>query len=295
MAGTARRSRLLVTGLALAASVGLFATLASEASAQMITACKKAKRPNKGFIKLRIGKATCRSGYRVVATWDSSGPPGAAGPIGATGAAGLQGATGPTGSTGPTGLQGPTGATGATGATGPTGVGPTGPTGATGATGVGTTGPTGATGSTGAAGAADFAEFYALMPPDNPATVAAGADVDFPNDGPTSGSGVIARASTDTFNLSAIGTYRVAFTVSVDEPGQLVLTLNGVQLAYARYGRFTGTSQISGEALVETSVINSLLSVRNPTGAITALTITPNAGGTLGQPVAASLVVQRLK
>lgn len=61
-------------------------------------------------------------------------------------------------------------------------IGPTGITGATGAT-----GPSGSTGATGATGVVlDFADFYALMPPDNAATVAIGGDVDFPRDGPSS-------------------------------------------------------------------------------------------------------------
>ena len=83
-----------------------------------------------------------------------------------------------------------------------------------------------------------------------------------------------------TFNLSAIGTYQVLFQVSVTEAGQLVLTLNGAELAYTVVGRATGTSQIVGMALVQTTVINSILTVRNPAGDSTALTITPLAGGT---------------
>lgn len=59
-------------------------------------------------------------------------------------------------------------------------VGPTGPTGPTGAT-----GPQGETG-----GVLNFADFYALMPPDNTATVAPGTDVSFPQDGPNSGSDI---------------------------------------------------------------------------------------------------------
>ncbi|MGG0314618.1 collagen-like protein [Bacillus mycoides] len=194
---------------------------------------------------------------------------------------------GPTGATGPTGDIGPTGVTGPTGATGPTGdIGPTGVTGST-----GDIGPTGATG-----GVLDFADFYALMPPDNAATVAVGGDVDFPRDGPFSGAG-IARTGADTFNLSAIGSYQVLFQVSVTEAGQLVLTLNSgagaVELAYTVVGRATGTSQIVGMALVQTSVINSILTVRNPASESTALTITPLAGGT--ESVSAHLVITRLR
>ena len=36
-------------------------------------------------------------------------------------------------------------------------------------------------------GVLGFADFYALMPPDNAATVAPGTDVSFPQDGPTGG------------------------------------------------------------------------------------------------------------
>ncbi|MFA2811958.1 collagen-like repeat preface domain-containing protein [Bacillus mycoides] len=216
--------------------------------------------------------------------------------LGPTGVTGLTGATGPTGDIGPTGATGPTGDIGPTGATGPTGVtGPTGDIGPTGATGpTGDIGPTGATGPTG--GVLDFADFYALMPPDNAATVAVGGDVDFPRDGPFSGAG-IARTGADTFNLSAIGSYQVLFQVSVTEAGQLVLTLNSgagaVELAYTVVGRATGTSQIVGMALVQTSVINSILTVRNPASESTALTITPLAGGT--ESVSAHLVITRLR
>ncbi|WP_277996791.1 collagen-like protein [Bacillus thuringiensis] len=179
------------------------------------------------------------------------------------------------GPTGATGLQGPTGATGLQGSTGATGL----------------QGPTGATG-----GVLDFADFYALMPPDNAATVAVGGDVDFPRDGPFNGLG-IARTGADTFNLSVIGTYQVLFQVSVSEAGQLVLTLDSgagaVELTYTVVGRATGTSQIVGMALVQTSVINSILTVRNPASESTALTITPLAGGT--ESVSAHLVITRLR
>ncbi|MFK4434641.1 collagen-like protein, partial [Bacillus sp. RC54] len=215
------------------------------------------------------------------------GPTGATGLQGPTGATGLQGPTGATGlqgSTGATGLQGPTGLQGSTGATGLQG--PTGLQGATGATGL--QGPTG--------GVLDFADFYALMPPDNAATVAVGGDVDFPRDGPFNGLG-IARTGADTFNLSVIGTYQVLFQVSVSEAGQLVLTLDSgagaVELTYTVVGRATGTSQIVGMALVQTSVINSILTVRNPASESTALTITPLAGGT--ESVSAHLVITRLR
>ena len=55
-------------------------------------------------------------------------------------------------------------------------------------------GPAGETGAAGpqgpAGGVLNNADFYALMPPDNAATVAPGTDVSFPQDGPNSGSDI---------------------------------------------------------------------------------------------------------
>lgn len=139
----------------------------------------------------------------------------------------------------------------------------------------------------------EFADFFALMPPDNAATVAPGTDVEFPQDGPVSTGGGITRVGPSAFNLSAIGTYQVMFQVSVTEAGQLILTLNGADLAYTVAGRATGTSQIVGIALVTTTSLNSILTVRNPAGNPTALTITPLAGGT--RPSSAHLVITQLQ
>ncbi len=129
------------------------------------------------------------------------------------------------------------------------------------------------------------------MPPDNTATVAPGTDVSFPQDGPTSGTN-ITRTGASTFNLAEIGTYQILFQVGVDEAGQLQLTLNNASIAYTVVGRATGTSQIEGLSLIETTTINSILTVRNPAANSTALTITPNAGGT--QQVSAHLVITQI-
>jgi hypothetical protein len=211
-----------------------------------------------------------------------AGPTGAQGIQGATGATGPSGgATGPTGPIGPIGVTGPIGPIGVTGPIGPIGV--TGP--------IGPIGVTGATGSTGATGVTAYADFFALMPGDNVTTVAVGAAVAFPQNGPTS-AGDIARTGPTTFNLAAIGTYMVSWQVSVDEPGQLMLALDGTELNPTVVGRATGTSQIVGNKIITTSVVNSILTVVNPSGNAAALTITPIAGGT--RPVSASLVITRL-
>jgi hypothetical protein len=140
--------------------------------------------------------------------------------------------------------------------------------------------------------AGDFADFFALMPGDNAATVAPGSDVQFPQDGPASGTGVIVRTGASSFNLSAIGTYQVMFQVSVNESGQLMLALNGADLAYTVVGRAAGSTEIVGMSLVQTTVVNSILSIRNPAGNSFALSITSLAGGT--RPVSAHLVITRM-
>jgi hypothetical protein len=273
----------------------------SAAPKKMIYACVAG-----GYHTLNVttAKATCPGGQRKI-SWNAAGPLGTrgpAGPAGKTGAQGAKGSSGPAGPVGPKGSDGSSGPAGLQGQPGP--IGPKGDTGAAGAAGatgpqgaVGPTGPRGAAGTTGAQGPAgpaggisQFAEFFALMPPDNAATVAPGTDVDFPQDGPTSSD--IFRTGPSTFDLPEIGTYRVAFNVSVDEAGQLLLTLNGADLPYTVTGRATGTSLVTGESLVQTITADSVLTVRNPAGNATALTITPLAGGT--RPVSATLIIEQL-
>jgi len=249
----------------------------------------------------RIGDtgATGPSGPNRIGDTGATGPsgPNRIGDTGATGPSGGEGATGPLGPSGATGPLGPSGSTGPQGDTGATGiqgssiVGPSGPRGPPGEQGA--TGSAGPQGDTGASGTQFFADFFALMPPDNAATVSVGGDVNFPQDGPTDGSGNISRTGPSSFNLALIGTYEVNFQVSVTEAGQLIITLNGTDLDYTVVGRATGTSQIVGLALVTTTTVNSILTIRNPTGNSTALTITPLAGGT--RPVSAHLVIKQLQ
>ena len=78
----------------------------------------------------------------------------------------------------------------------------------------------------------------------------------------------------------------------MDEAGQLILTLNGEDLAYIVVGRATSASQIVGMAIVTTTVTDSILTVRNPAGNAAALTVTPLAGGT--RPVSAHLVITQI-
>jgi hypothetical protein len=129
------------------------------------------------------------------------------------------------------------------------------------------------------------------MPPDD-LFVTSGADVGFPQDGPSTASADMFRSSASAFVLTRPGIYRVSVQVSVQEAGQLVLTLDGTELPYTVVGRATGTSQIVMDVLVEATGTGSVLTVRNPAANGNNLTITPLAGGT--QPSSATLLIERL-
>ncbi|MBP3308560.1 MAG: collagen-like protein [Clostridia bacterium] len=224
------------------------------------------------------------------------GPQGPVGEVGPTGERGPVGARGPMGPRGLTGPQGPAGEAGPVGPQGPAGergpIGPQGPMGPRGLTGPqGPVGPIGPQGPTGVGGVLSYADFYALMPPDNSATVAPGTDVSFPQNGPISSTS-IGRLGPSSFLLGPIGSYLILFRVSVTEAGQLILTLNGQDLEHTVTGRATGTSDISGVAIISTSTKNSVLTVRNPAGNAAALTVTPLAGGT--RPVSAHLTIVQI-
>ncbi|MGM0633513.1 MAG: hypothetical protein ACQETO_10115 [Pseudomonadota bacterium] len=210
------------------------------------------------------------------------GPEGPTGPAGSTGPSGPAGVAGPVGETGPPGPPGPQGIQGIQGETGPAGP-------------IGETGEQGPQGVAGTGGLERFGHFYALMPPDNAMTVALGADIQFPQDGPLSANGGIARkgASDSAFVLAEIGFYEVSWQVSVSEAGQLVLTLDGDELDYTVAGRATGTSQITNTVLIETTAADSELTLRNPASSPAALTITPLAGGT--SPSSASLTIKQIQ
>jgi BclA C-terminal domain/Collagen triple helix repeat (20 copies) len=239
-----------------------------------------------------------------------AGPPGPAGPAGSAGATGATGAAGPTGSTGPTGPTGATGATGATGgqglqgvqgtagAAGPQGtagstgpVGPTGPAGAIGA--AGPTGPTGATGAVGPAGAtgpagpagglAEYAYVYNL----DGESVAIEAAINFDANGVMT-TGITHAPGNAGIQVVNAGDYKVSFSVSGTEPGQMALFRNGVVVDGATYGSGAGTQQDTGQVIVRAGA-GDVLSVRNHSSAA-AVTLQTPSGGTQANADASILI-----
>jgi len=183
---------------------------------------------------------------------------------------------GPPGPPGPPGPQGPSGPPGPAGPAGPAGeTGPIGPR--------GVQGPAG--------GLLAYADFYALMPPDNTEAINAGEDVPFPEDGPSSG-GSITRISDTEFNLAEVGTYQVLFQVSISSGGQLVITLNNDELDYTVFGLSADETELVGMAIVNTTIPDSVLTVRNPASSLTSIELTQNAGGE--EAVSAHLIITQI-
>lgn len=210
------------------------------------------------------------------------------GPQGSVGPRGPQGIAGPQGPEGPQGIQGPQGETGPQGPVGPTGAaGPQGPIGLT-----GPAGPQGIQGETGPAGSfLGYADFYALMPPDNPETIAPGEAVEFPEQSFIGGTNVT-RTSDSEFAFTESGIYLVLFSAAVSEAAQLVLALNGTELSYTVSGKNEDDSQITGMAIISANE-GDILTLRNPSSANSSVTLTPNAGG--NSPVSAHLIIMRLQ
>lgn len=182
---------------------------------------------------------------------------------------GATGATGATGNTGNTGAQGNTGNTGMTGMTGSTGMtGNTGDRGATGSVlalgrfyGLAGSGASGASGNTGT-------DSY-LTP------IPAGSAVPFPLNGPNTG---IPRLTTSTFQLPNIGTYALNWVVPVVEAGQLQVKEDGNFLGQSTAVSPVGNSQIVGQFMLTTSVVNSVVSIVNPPNNGSSLTVLHPSG-----------------
>ena len=273
-------------------------------------------------------KKTCRKLHDCNTSCVPCFPPCFSCPAGPTGPVGAQGPAGPTG-LGVTGPTGPVGAQGLPGPTGPTGLGVTGPTGPVGAQGLpGPTGPTGPVGATGLplielgaffgmpagpsnVGANDYPATIASSAA--PPSVAAGSAINFPRLSAPSIGGIIIndpgplQSNNTEFILPSIGTYRVTWHISVDEPAQWGLFINTAPTigggglfsqvttalgAPSQVGQAIGTSQLVGDVIFQNSVAGSAIQVRNYASSAGAVTVTPVPGGTQAQAV--SLIIQRL-
>lgn len=138
-----------------------------------------------------------------------------------------------------------------------------------------------------------FAEFYAVMPGDNASSIVAGDSIDFPSDGAFYGSSIIrSGVSLYEFILAEVGVYKVSFQASIAEAGQLGILLNGVLVPKSIVGKDSLDGQLVCSCLISVSVVNSTLSIVNPLGSLSSLTLTASAGG--ASAVSANLLIERL-
>ena len=145
------------------------------------------------------------------------------------------------------------------------------------------------------------AEFFGLTGPvnDYAATIAIDAPVPFPQNGSATGTSVTRQGILlDTFNLVDIGIYLISWQGSFTEPGQLTLCMDptgvfasvaATRVANTTVGRATGTSQIAGNTLLTTTVINTQIRIYNDASPA-ALTVTVTPGGTEFQGVSLTIV-----
>jgi hypothetical protein len=196
--------------------------------------------------------------------------------MGATGAAGAPGDTGAAGPNGDAGVAGPTGATGSTGNTGPAGAKGD----------AGSQGPIGATGAAGAGGVSEYAYVYNL----GAEVVPIEADIAFDKNGPMT-PGITHAPGNAGVTFTSAGTYKISFSVSGVEPGQMALFINGAMVPGSVYGSGAGTQHDEGQVITTISTAD-VLTLRNHSSAA-AVTLQTLAGGTQTN-TNASLLIERL-
>jgi hypothetical protein len=126
------------------------------------------------------------------------------------------------------------------------------------------------------------------------APIAIGAAFDFATSGPAGGFSNIVRSSPGNFVLPAVGTYKISWQAGITEAGQMMVSTTNLGLVPSSVAsRATGTAQITNTILLSTTVSNDVLSIINPPGNASALTVTP-ASGSLTHAPATSLVIERL-
>ena len=119
------------------------------------------------------------------------------------------------------------------------------------------------------------------------------------------------EAQTDNteFRLTALGTYRATWHISVNEPAQwslwigvLPAPLQGTGGQFNPHtvalgtpsivGQATGTAQLVGDVVFATPFANAVIQIRNFANSAGTATVTPAPGGTQAQAVV--LIIQQL-
>ena len=151
-------------------------------------------------------------------------------------------------------------------------------------------GTNGVDGANGTSGVVDFAEFYALMPPNNNLAIGSGVDVNFNTAGPAKSGTDILQFLSFNFVINAAGIYEVAYFVAVNESTQFVLCFDGNPDPTLVTGRASTNNYVMARHLIQITTPGVIVSVRN--AGPSSVTITPDAGG--ASPVSAHITFVRL-
>jgi hypothetical protein len=176
--------------------------------------------------------------------------------------------------------------------------GPTGPTGSTGAAGA-----TGATGAAAAGVALNAAMFFGQTTGtgstenDYAATIAVGAPIPFPQNGPATAGSPVSRASSSTFTLANTGIYEVSWQLGSDQDTQIqvaVVTGGPTFTPIANTTSLSGAgTQMNSATVLISATAGTVIALINPAGNSTAFDVQP-ANGALTHAQAASVVIKQV-
>lgn len=126
-------------------------------------------------------------------------------------------------------------------------------------------------------------------------SIVGGTAIDFSTVGPAGGITSIVRTGAGTYQLPAIGTYKVSWLLSVDEAAQTVISTSNLgAISESVASRAALNSQLSGSFVFTTAVVNDVLSVLNPAGNTPANFTLTAADGNLMQSPVAQLHIERI-
>jgi hypothetical protein len=130
---------------------------------------------------------------------------------------------------------------------------------------------------------------------DNPLSVLPGNAINFPR--PSINSyGPIQRVlgSPNQFILPGGGIYEITFQVGIQNTGELLLVLNGVEQLFTVVGK-SGGGVVVGISIISTPAgLDSTLSVNNPSTAVAGGLKVDEATGALSQPLSCHLIIKKL-
>jgi len=149
---------------------------------------------------------------------------------------------------------------------------------------------TGEKGDKGDPGTLEMADFWGNVASGN---LSPGSGIPFAQNGPNSGS--ILRITNTSFQLTNVGIYEVMIQVPIQNSGQVIIALNGVEQPYTvAGGSMSGNNpQIVQKVYVQTTAANTLLEVRFPTGNTGTMKVVNSNGGNAA--VSAHLIITRVK